>query len=190
MVDVTFSKPSDSVPGKDAESDWVVLGKFTSPYGVKGWLKVFSYTEPMENIGNYYPLWICRAGKRERIELEELKRHGKGLVAKVKGCNVRELTPQYTGAELVVPKEQLELLEPGEYYWSDLIGLAVINEQGENLGKVHHLMETGSNDVLVVKGSDSSRDNKERLIPYLPDQVILEVDLAGKVMKVDWDSDF
>ena len=189
MVEVDHAKAKRPGTGKDSGPEWVVLGKFTSPYGVKGWLKVFSYTEPMENIGSYHPIWISRAGKRERIELEELKRHGKGLVARVKGCDVRELTPQYTGAELVIPKDQLEQLEPGEYYWSDLIGLAVINEQGENLGKVHHLMETGSNDVLVVKGG-GSLDNKERLIPYLPDQVILKIDLVEQTMRVDRDADF
>lgn len=174
----------------EQEPQWLVLGKFTSAYGVKGWLKVYSYTEPMENIGNYHPIWLERNGKRQKIKIESIKRHGKGLVAKVEGCDVREQTPQYTGAQLVVPKDQLEPLEPGEYYWSDLIGLAVINEQGEDLGKVHHLMETGSNDVLVVKGSESSIDQRERLIPYLPEQVVLNVDLESRQIRVDWDADF
>ncbi|MCG8672292.1 MAG: ribosome maturation factor RimM [Pseudomonadales bacterium] len=170
--------------------DWMVLGKLTSAYGIKGWLKVYSYTEPMENIGTYSPIWAEINGKRLPIEIEHVKAHGKGLVAKIKGCDAREQTPQYTGAMLVAKRDQLESLESGEYYWSDLIGLTVINEQGDNLGKVHHLMETGSNDVLIVRGNESSIDKKERLIPYLPEQVVLNIDIETQQMRVDWDSDF
>lgn len=172
------------------QSEWLVLGKLTSAYGVKGWVKVYSYTEPMENIGSYSPIWAERNGQRQKVEFEHLKPHGKGLVAKIKGCDGREQTPQYTGAMLVVKKDQLAELETGDYYWSDLVGLTVTNEQGENLGKVHHLIETGSNDVLVVKGNESSIDKKERLIPYLPEQVVLKVDLENQQIDVDWDSDF
>lgn len=175
---------------QQSDRDWVVLGKFTSAYGIKGWLKVYSYTDPMENIGNYHPIWLERNGQRAEISLESVKRHGKGLVAKVKGCDVREQTPQYSGGLLVVPKDQLENLAPGEYYWSDLIGLTVINERGDNLGKVHHLIETGANDVLVVRGSAESIDKRERLIPYLPDQVVHEIDVEGQQMQVEWDADF
>ncbi|MDX1692349.1 MAG: ribosome maturation factor RimM [Ketobacteraceae bacterium] len=179
--------PEES-PQQDA--DWVVLGKLTSAYGIKGWIKVYSYTEPAENIGNYHPLWLEKNGQKKQIALESVKRHGKGLVAKVKGCDVREQTPEYTGGQLVVPREQLAPLEPGEYYWSDLIGLTVISERGEDLGKVDHLIETGANDVLVVKGTDNSIDQRERLIPYLPDQVVLEVNLDAQTLRVDWDPDF
>lgn len=177
---------------KEQQSDWLVLGKLTSAYGIKGWVKVYSYTEPMENIGTYSPIWAERNGKREKIEFEQIKAHGKGLIAKIKGCDSREQTPQYTGAMLVADKDQLAALESGEYYWSDLIGLTVINEQGDNLGKVHHLMETGSNDVLIVRGNQSSGsiDDKERLIPYLPEQVVLNIDIETQQMRVDWDSDF
>lgn len=180
------------MPGETQQqnNEWLVLGKLTSAYGVKGWIKVYSYTEPMENIGNYHPIWFERNGQRRKVTLESVKRHGKGLVAKIEGCDNREQTPDYTGGTLVVPRDQLAPLEPGEYYWSDLIGLAVINERGEDLGKVHHLIETGSNDVLVVRGSDTSIDKQERLIPYLPEQVVLNVDLTAKQMRVDWDSDF
>jgi 16S rRNA processing protein RimM len=180
------------MPGNTQQqnNEWLVLGKLTSAYGVKGWIKVYSYTEPMENIGNYHPIWLERNGQRKEITLESVKRHGKGLVAKIEGCDSREQIPDYTGGLLVVPRDQLAPLEPGEYYWSDLIGLAVINERGEDLGKVHHLIETGSNDVLVVRGSETSIDKRERLIPYLPEQVVLAVDLDAQQMRVDWDSEF
>ena len=179
-----------SMGAQHQENEWLVLGKFTSPYGVKGWIKVYSYTEPMENIGNYHPIWFEHNGQKREITLDSVKRHGKGLVAKIAGCDVREQTLEYTGGSLVVPREQLAPLEPGEYYWSDLIGLAVINDRGEELGKVNHLIETGSNDVLVVRGTESSIDKRERLIPYLPEQVILEIDTSAQTMRVDWDSDF
>lgn len=180
------------MPGepRQQDSDWLVLGKLTSPYGIKGWLKVYSYTEPMENIGNYHPIWLKKNGRIQEIALESVKRHGKGLVAKVEGCDGREQTPDFTGGLLVVPKDHLAPLEPGEYYWSDLIGLTVISERGEDLGKVHHLIETGANDVLVVRATSTSIDKRERLIPYLPEQVVTRVDLEAQTLRVDWDADF
>ena len=171
-------------------SDWVVVGKFMSPFGVKGWLKLYSHTQPIENIAEYNPLWMKKGGSWQPVELEHVQRHGKGLVAKVKGCDNRDQAPAYIGCELAIKREQLPALEPGDYYWSQLEGLQVITTAGEILGKVDHLMETGSNDVLVVQPTQDSIDREERLIPYLWQDVVTEVDLAGGKMTVDWDKDF
>lgn len=170
--------------------DWLVLGKLTSPYGVKGWIKVYSYTDPMENIATYRPLWMVHNGKRSQLEVLEIKKHGKGLVMSLKDCTAREQAALLNGAELVVPRDDLKPLEPGDYYWSQLIGLQVITTADEHLGTVYNLLETGSNDVLKVRGTSDSIDQKERLIPYLPDSVVLDIDLASGTMRVDWDADF
>ena len=171
-------------------SDWVVVGKLLSPFGVKGWLKLYSHTQPIENIVEYSPLWMRRGDSWQPIELEHVQRHGKGLVAKVKGCDNRDQAPAFTGCELAIKREQLPALEPGDYYWSQLEGLQVITSEGENLGQVDHLLETGSNDVLVVKPTPDSIDQQERLIPYLWEDVVTGVDLAAGRMTVDWDKDF
>lgn len=172
--------------------DHVVLGKLTSPYGVKGWLKVYSYTGPMEGIIDY-PEWVLRRGESlERRRLLQGRRHGKGLVAQLAGCDSREAAEALAGAEILLPKVELPALEADELYWHQLEGLRVVTREGSVLGRVDHLFETGANDVMVVKGSLAADaiDARERLLPFLPEEVILEVDLAKGVMTVDWDPDF
>ena len=175
-------------------SDWVVVGKLLGPHGVKGWLKLYSHTQPMDNIKSYNPLWIRPQGGSEGswqpVRVEHVQRHGKGLVTKLKGCDSREQVPFYTGCEVAIKREQLPALDKDDYYWSDLEGLQVITEQGECLGKVGHLFETGSNDVMVVKASKQSVDDQERLIPYLWNDVVKSVDTQAATITVNWDKDF
>ncbi len=178
-----------SVPPAD---DHVVLGRLTSPYGVKGWLKVYSYTGPMEGVLDY-PEWVLRLGARlERRRLLQGRRHGKGLVALLEGCDSREGAEALAGAEILLPKAELPGLDAGEFYWHQLEGLRVVTREGVVLGRIDHLFETGANDVMVVKGAldPDAIDGEERLLPYLPDEVILEVDLEKGAMSVDWDPDF
>ncbi|QTF93294.1 ribosome maturation factor RimM [Halomonas sp. BM-2019] len=172
--------------------DHVVLGKLTSPYGVKGWLKVYSYTGPMEGILDY-PEWVLRRGDRlERRRLLQGRRHGKGLVARLEGCESREAAEALAGVEILLPKAELPALEAGELYWHQLEGLRVVTREGAVLGRIDSLFETGANDVMVVKGAleEGALDARERLLPYLPGEVILEVDLEGGVITVDWDPEF
>ncbi len=171
-------------------SDWVVVGKLLGPYGIKGWIKVYSHTHPMENIGSYNPLWVNRAGDWQPIKLLQVKLHGKGVIAQIEGCNDREQVPQFSGLELAIKREQLPELANDEFYWSQLIGLKVVNKANECLGAIDHLLETGANDVLVVVPCDGSVDQTERLIPYVWEQVVLGVDLQQKQVTVDWASDF
>ena len=171
-------------------SDWLVVGKFTSPYGIKGWVKLHSFTDPQDNIKSYQPLYLKKQGQWQALDLEKIQQHGKGLVAKVKGCDEREQTSFYTGCELGMLKSQLPSLEGDDYYWSDLAGLVVKDQQGQVFGVVDHLLETGANDVLVVKATDTSIDDQERLIPYLYGDVVLSVDLQAGEMIVEWDADF
>lgn len=182
---------SESAQPQQAD-DHVVLGKLTSPYGVKGWLRVYSYTGPMEGILDYAE-WVLRRGETlERRRLVQGRRHGKGLVARVEGCDTREAAEALTGAEILLPKVELPELSGDDFYWHELEGLRVVARDGTVLGRVDYLFETGANDVMVVKGSleADAVDARERLLPFLPEEVILEVDLEGGVMTVDWDPEF
>ncbi|MDN3521292.1 ribosome maturation factor RimM [Halomonas ramblicola] len=182
---------SESAQPQQAD-DHVVLGKLTSPYGVKGWLRVYSYTGPMEGILDYAE-WVLRRGEAlERRRLVQGRRHGKGLVARVEGCDTREAAEALAGAEILLPKAELPELSGDDFYWHELEGLRVVTRDGTVLGCVDYLFETGANDVMVVKGSleADAVDARERLLPFLPEEVILEVDLEGGVMTVDWDPDF
>ncbi|MBS9403036.1 ribosome maturation factor RimM [Halomonas sp. TRM85114] len=167
--------------------DHVVLGKLTSPYGVKGWLKVYSYTSPMDGILDYDD-WVLRQdGHLVRYLLVQGRRQGKGLVAQLEGVDSREAAEALAGAEILLPKTELPELAGSDYYWYQLEGLTVVTREGVALGRIDHLFETGANDVMVVKGGG---DDRERLLPFLPEDVILSVDLVAGVMTVDWDPEF
>lgn len=170
------------------QSEYVVVGKIGAPYGVRGWVKVFSFTEEMDALLDYDP-WYFKDAKAGGEELPiapvtEAKTHGKGIVAKFKGCDDRDAAARLNGREIAIRRDQLPPTEAGEYYWSDLQGLEVLTTEGVSLGKVDHLLETGANDVLVVKG------DRERLIPYVTGPIVKKVDLAAGTLQVDWDPDF
>lgn len=169
----------------------IVLGRVSSVYGVKGWVKIYSYTEPMDRILDYGQWMLNRDGQWNLVTVDKGRSHGKGMVAHFEGCDDREHAREYCGAEIAVPRDRLPELPEGEYYWFELEGQTVVTEQGVILGKVDYLMSAGSsNDVLVVKGDADSIDRQERLIPYVPDLYIKEVDLdLGRIL-VDWDPEF
>jgi 16S rRNA processing protein RimM len=169
--------------GDDAEG-LVVLGRVSGLYGVRGWVKVFSFTEPRDRILGYSPWLLRESGAwRERV-VTAGRPQGKGLVAALEGVTDRDQARLLMGAEIAVRPEQLPELEEGEYYWRDLIGLQVATTAGADLGTVTGLLETGANDVLVVRGE------RERLVPFLPGRVVTAVDLAAGTLTVDWDPDF
>ena len=114
----------------------------------------------------------------------EARQHGKGVVARLADCIDRDQAQALTGREIGIARDELPAAQPGEYYWHDLQGLSVVTLAGEPLGTVDHLLETGANDVLVVEGE------RERLIPFVMDQVIVRVDLDKGEIQVDWDKDF
>jgi 16S rRNA processing protein RimM len=162
----------------------VVAGRVAGAYGVNGWLRVVSFCDPPENLLQYSPWHLGGEGRWVLARLEAGRAHGKGVVAQVAGCGERDQAEALTGALVAVERRQLPALEEGEYYWADLVGLRVEGPAGRDLGVVTGLVETGANDVLVVQG------DRERLIPYLPDRVVREVDLAAGRIRVDWDPDF
>ena len=143
-----------------------------------------SYTDSVSNILGYNPLYIADAGAWRELLIAGSREHGKGLVVKIDGIDDRETALSFVGRDLAVHREQLPDLDEGEFYWADLEGLQVINLQGEVLGFIERLFETGANDVIVVRGE------RERLVPFIRDQVVREIDLAARRMTVDWDADF
>ena len=172
-----------------AAEDLLVLGKIVSVHGVKGDVKVYSFTDPVDSVLDY-PRWtLRREGEVKQVELAGGRLQGKVLVARIKGLEDREVARSYAGFEICVPRSQLPELDHGEFYWYQLEGLQVIDQAEQLLGRVDHLFETGANDVLVVKPCAGSLDDRERLLPYTQ-QCVLSVDLAAGEMRVDWDADF
>jgi 16S rRNA processing protein RimM len=164
---------------------YIVVGEVSGVFGVKGWIKVYSFTEPRENILSYSP-WVLRKGSElKTVTVLDGNLQGKAVVACLSGVTDRDMAASLGGYEILIDDALLPEPEAGEYYWRDLIGLKVVNEQGIALGVVDYLLETGANDVLVVKESD-----KERLIPFLQGQFIKSINLETGLMIVDWDPEF
>ena len=174
-------------------SNLVDVGRITAVFGVKGWVKIHSDTEPQENIFSYSPWWIKTRHGVKPVEVVDYRPHGKGLVALIKDFEDREKAQEICQVAIAIARGQMAELDTGEYYWHQLEGLVVITEfegQVSRLGVVSRLLETGANDVLVVKGDADSLDEKERLIPYIPDQFVTSIDLEAGEIRVDWDPDF
>ena len=166
------------------DKHYLTVGKISGVFGIKGWVKVFSYTNPRENILNYQH-WLLRKGSTEqKVEVFAGQLQGKAVVAGLVGIADRDLAAALNGWTILIDRTQLPPVLEGEYYWADLQGLKVVTTLGLNLGVVDHLLETGANDVLVVMGE------RERLIPFLRDQTIKSIDLEQGVIIVDWDPDF
>jgi 16S rRNA processing protein RimM len=163
----------------------VLLGRIVGVHGVRGELKLESYTEPRMQIFRYQP-WLLRTAAGERTVQDcHGRAQGKGMVAELPDIADRDAAVSLTGAEIWVARSALPAAKPGEYYWSDLEGLEVVTLEGVSLGKVSHLVATGANDVLVVKD-----EKRERLIPFLVDRFVMKVDFEAVRVTVDWDPEF
>lgn len=165
-------------------SGWVIVGQVTGLYGIQGWLKVFSHTQPRAGITHYAPLYLQWQGEWQSIQVEDSRCHGKGVILKLQGYDQRTTAARLLGCALAVRREQFAPPAEGEYYWTDLLGLRVVTVAGVELGRIVRLLETGANDVIVVAGE------RERLLPFLQGRVITRIDLAQGVMEVDWDPEF
>ncbi len=176
----------------ESGSNQLTAGKITGCYGIKGWVKIHSFTEPPENFGRFGNWKLKRRGVLEPVEFDQLKRHGKGLIAHIAGVDDRTLAESFKGLEIVVEAASLPALEEGDYYWHQLQGLQVWCRDPETggepvlLGSVDYLIETGANDVLVIKATADSIDDRERLVPYLPGDTVTRIDLEAGVMELDW----
>ncbi len=207
-----------SGPEQRGAAQYIVMGRIGAPHGVKGWLKLISFTDPPDNLLAYRRFRISApdaAGKvgyqfankfvdkgadfgapaadavvsLPEIELDDSRPLGQGFIGHIKGCDVREEARLFTGMDLLVPRSELPVLDEG-YYWHQLEGLRVINLADQYLGIVDHMLGTGANDVMVVRGNEESIDQQERLIPWVEDQVVQRVDLEAGYVRVDWEADF
>lgn len=169
--------------------DLIVIGKIVSVHGVRGDVKIYSFTDPIDNLLGYKRWTLRRGGEVKQVELVKGRLQGKVLVATLHGLNDREEARSYADFEICIPRSELPDLSGEDYYWFQLQGLTVINQLGQVFGRVDHLLETGANDVLVVKPFDGSLDDRERLLPYT-DPCVLKVDLDAGEMRVEWDADF
>lgn len=158
------------------------LGRVVGAHGIKGWVKVFSYTDPPEAIVDYCPWQL--GPQRRVVEPLEGVRHGKALLVRLEGIEDRDQAEALQGLEVAVDRQQLP--EPGadRYYWADLVGLDVVLEDGDSLGTIAEMMATGANDVMVVEG------DRQRLIPFVEGQTVLAVNLDQGTVRVNWDKDF
>ncbi|KGM06587.1 16S rRNA processing protein RimM [Methylophaga thiooxydans] len=170
-----------------ASEEFIPVGKISGAFGIKGWVKVFSFTDPRTNILEYSPLFLSRQGEWIEIKVSGGHLQGKGVVMGIANVTDRDQVQPLIGSELAIKKEQLEPAEEDEFYWSDLQGLTVMNLDDETLGQVDHLLETGANDVLVVKAKG---DNTERLIPFVMEDIVKAVDLDKQLIQVDWSKDY
>ncbi len=160
----------------------VALGYISAVHGIKGWVKVHSWTRPMEAILDYQP-WLLGEDKRS-VKIVDGRKQGKGMAALLPGYDNREQAVALVGQQIFVNRDQMPATASDEYYWSDLEGLEVHTTGGKLLGRVERLMETGANDVLVIRGQ------REHLVPFIQGQYVTRVDLEGGVIEVDWDPEF
>ena len=170
-------------------SDTVILGKIGAPYGVKGWVKITTYTDNIEGIFDYSPWFVGDDGKEYTVD--HWRTHNKGVVAKLIGVESRDDAEAIKNLDISIKAEQLPQLAEDDFYWRELVGMQVVTEQGYDLGVVKELFETGANDVMLVKAkANDAFGQKERMLPYLYDQVIKQVDKETRTIKVDWDPGF
>ncbi|KRG69214.1 ribosome maturation factor RimM [Pseudoxanthomonas dokdonensis] len=163
----------------------ILLGRMLGAFGVRGQIKIESWTEPREAIFGYQP-WILRdpQGRQREFKGARGKPSGKHLVASLPGIEDRDAVEAMRGTEILVPRSALPAPQPGEFYWVDLEGLRVVNLQGVDFGTVSHLFSTGANDVMSVQG------DRNRLVPFVEPDYVTSVDFDSGVITVDWDPDF
>jgi 16S rRNA processing protein RimM len=163
----------------------LVVGHISGVFGIKGWVKVYSFTDPRENILTYSPWLLCKGSERKTVRVLNGQSQNGTIVAHLDGIDDRDSAAELGGWEILIDEKLLPEPEEDEYYWRDLIGLAVVNLENIHLGTVDYLLETGANDVLVVKD-----DDKERLIPFVQGQFVKSIDLHTRLITVDWDAEF
>ncbi len=172
------------------QSEQIVVGRIGAVYGVKGWLKVQSFTDDPESIFEYSP-WLLSQKTEREMKVVEWRRHNNGLIARLEGISDREEAARLTGADICITADELPALADDEFYWRDLIGMRVVNSNGYDMGVVEQIMPTASNDVLVVKANSNDGFGKsERLIPFIQSEYVTAVDKEAKQIQVEWPSDF
>ncbi len=182
----------------------VTMGRIVAPYGIKGWIKIQPFTQQSQGLLDY-PQWqVGQDGKWQLRSVEVAKVHGATVVAKLEGVGDREQAAALQGMRIAISRSDFPAPAINEFYWSDLVGLKVVNAAGVTLGSVTRVFETGANDVLVVEDkaagevanevvnevvNEVTASQRERLLPFIA-TVIRQVDIVGGTIIVDWDADF
>lgn len=169
----------------DSRQRMITVGRLHGAFGVRGEVKLESFTDPLRAIGKYQP-WTLRdaRGVERACEGVRVREGVKGLIATMPGIEDKDAADALRGVDVLVPRSALPPPAAGEYYWVDLEGLRVVNLEGVDFGIVSHLFSTGANDVLVAQGE------RERMIPFVQPEFIRSVDFAAGLVTVDWDADF
>lgn len=169
----------------NAESDRVIpLGEICGIHGVRGWVKVFSFTDPRSNLLDYSEWILDLSEAPQRVRVEASRDTGKNLLAKLEGIDDRDQAQALIGTGVCVNRDELPPCAPGEYYWADLEGLEVVSTSGEVFGRVSRLYATGANDVLALDGPGN------RMIPFVPGNTVIAVEPEAGRIVVDWQSDY
>lgn len=159
------------------------MGRVSAPFGVTGWIKIQPFTAAAENLLPYSTWWLGRDGEWHKHRVARSQVQGRTVVAKIDGCDDRDTAVSFRGMQIAVQRDELPKTGANEFYWTDLIGLKVVNSAGEDFGRVVRILRTGANDVLMIEGA------RERLIPFI-EHVIREVDPAAGIIRVDWSADY
>jgi 16S rRNA processing protein RimM len=171
-------------PADLVEMDLVTMGRVAGPYGIKGWLRIQPFTDSPNGLCGYSKWWIAEPAGWREVEVIEAKVHGAAVVAQVEGVESREAAALLKGAEVAVARSAMPATSAEEFYWTDLIGFEVVNEQDEVLGKLAGHLSTGAHDVMQVMDGE-----KERLLPFV-ETVIRAVDMKARRIRVDWGADW
>jgi 16S rRNA processing protein RimM len=180
----------------------VGMGRISAPFGIKGWIRVQPFTETAGGLTNYSTWWLGGAGDWREYQVEQSQSQGTDVIAKLTGCDDRNVAAAFKGQQVAVPRAAFPPAEAGEYYWADLVGLRVKNSEGLEFGVVTSMIETGANDVMVVRqavqrvvqqsavdGDKQAGKERERLIPFVA-EVVRRVDIAAGVIEVEWGADY
>jgi 16S rRNA processing protein RimM len=174
-----------------SQSDYILLGEISGVSGVKGWVKVFSHTDPRVKITEYKQWFLQNKNEDWRsVKILNGRAQGKNIVVQLDGVNTREQAETLKGTQIAIHQDQLETLPKNEYYWKDLIGHKVETTENVQLGTREWIFNTASNDVLIIKSDDTSVESRERMIPFLLDDVVVSIDMDKSLIIVDWDPEF
>jgi 16S rRNA processing protein RimM len=165
------------------ESHYITVGRVGRTSGIKGWVRIYSFTQPFTNFLQYSPWYISTPEKL--FLLTDCKPQGSFLLGKIEDCNSPEEAKRFVNSPVLILKEKLPILSEKEFYWTDLIQLDVYNLNKDYLGKIESIMETGANDVLVIE-----KNKKKIMIPYVLDHFIKDIDLEKKEILVDWEANW
>jgi 16S rRNA processing protein RimM len=175
---------------KPPPEDLVEMGRISAPFGIKGWVRVQPFTAEAGGLKRYQAWWLGNGAGWQEYEIESLQQQGADVVAKLAGCEDRDAAAAFKGQVVAVSRSIFPAAKKGEFYWADLVGLSVKNSEGLALGVVTSMLETGANDVMVVQQDrQEAADVEERLIPFIA-EVVKRVDVAARLIEVEWGADY